>query len=336
MLVVRSAWALCRGVFEEVSSMAQPTIVGQENSRVKSSTSPTEPQAASSPQSAAASKRAKKSRGLTFERRYTAAGSDALGDMTWEGRTSVITNPDGSVVFKMEGAEIPAGWSQLATDIVVSKYFRKAGIHGDKAVGETSVRQVVHRIAHTIRTAGEQAGGYFASKKDADTFEAELVWMLANQYGAFNSPVWFNCGLFHEYGIEGSGGNWAWNEQLQKCEETANAYSRPQCSACFIQSVDDDLMAIYDLAKNEARLFKYGSGTGSNFSHIRGKQEKLSGGGTSSGLMSFLEVLDRAAGATKSGAPLAAPRRWSASTWIIRKSRASSPGRCVKKRRPRH
>ncbi len=141
--------------------MAQSTIVGQENSRVKSpSPSHTEPQTAS-PQTAGASsvspaRRAKKSRGLAFERRYTSASGDALGDMTWEGRTSVITNPDGSVVFKMEGAEIPAGWSQLATDIVVSKYFRKAGIHGDKAVGETSVRQVVHRIAHTIRTAGEQ------------------------------------------------------------------------------------------------------------------------------------------------------------------------------------
>jgi ribonucleoside-diphosphate reductase alpha chain len=279
--------------------MAQSTIVGQENSRVKStSSSHTE---STQPSVSPPSKRAKKTRGLTFERRFSTAGADPLGDMLWEGRTSVITSSDGSVVFKMDGAEIPAGWSQLATDIVVSKYFRKAGLHGDKAQGETSVRQVVHRIAHTIRTAGETAGGYFASKKDADTFEAELVWMLANQYGAFNSPVWFNCGLFHEYGIEGSGGNWAWSEKSQKCEETANAYSRPQCSACFIQAVDDDLMAIYDLAKNEARLFKYGSGTGSNFSHIRGKQEKLSGGGTSSGLMSFLEVLDRAAGATKSG-----------------------------------
>jgi ribonucleoside-diphosphate reductase alpha chain len=287
--------------------MAQSTIVGQENKPVKSARpSQTELPAEAAPVAPAgaesAGKRAhRRSRGLTFERRYTKTHGDALGDMTWEGRTSVITNPDGSVVFKMEGAEIPAGWSQLATDIVVSKYFRKAGLHGDKAVGETSVRQVVHRIAHTIRGAGEQAGGYFASKKDADTFEAELVWMLANQYGAFNSPVWFNCGLHHEYGIEGSGGNWAWSEKAQKCEETSNAYARPQCSACFIQSVDDDLMAIYDLAKNEARLFKYGSGTGSNFSHIRGKQEKLSGGGTSSGLMSFLEVLDRAAGATKSG-----------------------------------
>jgi len=275
--------------------MAQSTIVGQGNVGVK---------AASRTQETTSPKRTpskRPRRGLAIERRYTEEDSEAFADMVWESRESVITNPDGSVVFKMEGAEVPAGWSQLATDIVVSKYFRKAGLHGDKAKGETSVREVVYRIAHTIRTAGEEFGGYFASKKDADTFEAELAWMLANQYGAFNSPVWFNCGLFHEYGIEGSGGNWAWNEEATEVSETANAYERPQCSACFIQSVDDDLMAIYDLVKSEARLFKYGSGTGSNFSRIRGKQEKLSGGGTSSGLMSFLEVLDRAAGATKSG-----------------------------------
>ncbi len=164
--------------------MAQSTIVGQDNNRVKSaSTSQKESAQSSPPPSTSAGKRQKKSRGLSFERRYTSASGDALGDMTWEGRTSVITNPDGSVVFKMDGAEIPAGWSQLATDIVVSKYFRKAGLHGDKAQGETSVKQVVHRIAHTIRNYGEQAGGYFATKKDADTFEAELVWMMANQYG---------------------------------------------------------------------------------------------------------------------------------------------------------
>ncbi|MFZ5889779.1 MAG: vitamin B12-dependent ribonucleotide reductase [Myxococcota bacterium] len=276
--------------------MAQSTIVGQDKTSVKASSRTSETE--SSPKRTP-SKRPK--RGLTVERRYTDASSDPFAGIVWESRQSVITNPDGSVVFKMEGAEVPANWSQLATDIVVSKYFRKAGLHGDKARGEMSVRQVVHRIAHTIRTAGEEFGGYFASKKDADNFEAELSWMMANQYGAFNSPVWFNCGLFHEYGIEGSGGNWAYNEEAGTTTETANAYSRPQCSACFIQSVDDDLMAIYDLVKSEARLFKYGSGTGSNFSRIRGKQEKLSGGGTSSGLMSFLEVLDRAAGATKSG-----------------------------------
>jgi len=274
--------------------MAQSTFVGQKNFDVKETGTPSEP-----PTSKAA--QAKKKKGLTVERRYTQAGEEALASVVWERRQSVITNPDGSVVFKMDGAEIPAEWSQLATDIVVSKYFRKAGLYGDKAQGETSVRQVVRRIAHTIRVAGDDFGGYFAAKKDGDAFEAELTFMLTNQYGAFNSPVWFNCGLFHEYGIEGQGGNWAWAPGTDTVAETANAYSRPQCSACFIQAVSDDLMSIYDLVKSEARLFKYGSGTGSNFSTIRGKQEKLSGGGTSSGLMSFLEVLDRAAGATKSG-----------------------------------
>jgi ribonucleoside-diphosphate reductase alpha chain len=247
--------------------------------------------------------RARTRGGLAFERTFTERGKDPLDHVTWERRSSVITNPDGSVVFKMEGAEVPIGWSQLATDIVVSKYFRKAGLHGKKELGETSVRQVVHRLARTIREAGERFGGYFGSTKEADTFEAELAYLLVNQYGAFNSPVWFNCGLFHRYGIEGSGGNWAWNENggPEDMCETANAYERPQCSACFIQSINDDLMSIYELVKSEARLFKYGSGTGTNFSGLRARQEKLSGGGTSSGLMSFLEVFDRAAGATKSG-----------------------------------
>ncbi len=249
---------------------------------------------------APAQKSAKKrgARGVRVERRLTSPGTDPLDAVVYERRSSTISNPDGSIVFKMEGAEVPASWSQLATDILISKYFRKAGLHGDKDTGETSVRQVVHRLAHTIRTAGSR---YFATKSDADTFEAELSHLLVNQYGAFNSPVWFNLGLWHEYKIPGSGGNWAWEEETATVAETKTAYERPQCSACFIQSAKDDLMSIYDLVKSEARLFKYGSGTGSNFSAIRGKQEKLSGGGTSSGLMSFLEVLDRAAGATKSG-----------------------------------
>jgi ribonucleoside-diphosphate reductase alpha chain len=246
--------------------------------------------------------------GLAFARVLScpgrSAGRGALDEVRWEKRTSVITNPDGSVVFKMEGVEVPAEWSQLATDIVVSKYFRKAGLYGDKNQGETSVQQVVHRIAHTIRDAGERFGGYFASPADADAFEDELAYLLVHQYGAFNSPVWFNCGLWHEYQVRGSGGNWAWQPTAEAPDQIApidNAYARPQCSACFIQSIGDDLMSIYDLVKSEARIFKYGSGTGTNFSAIRGKQEKLSGGGTSSGLMSFLEVFDRAAGSTKSG-----------------------------------
>ena len=244
--------------------------------------------------------------GLAFARHFTARGRSPLDEVHYERRTSIITNPDGSVVFKVEGADVPTDWSQLATDIVVSKYFRKAGLHGDKNQGETGVHQVVHRIAHTIRTAGEHFGGYFASGEDAETFEAELSYLLVHQIGAFNSPVWFNCGMWHEYEIEGSGGTFAWNENSDPGDsdevyEIANAYERPQCSACFIQSVQDDLMSIYELVKSEARLFKYGSGTGTNFSALRGRQEKLSGGGTSSGLMSFLEVFDRAAGATKSG-----------------------------------
>ncbi len=239
--------------------------------------------------------------GLVLERKFTRPGEKALETVAYQLRNSVITGSDGSIVFELKGAEIPESWSQLATDIAVSKYFRKAGIQGDKNKGERSVKQLVHRIAHTIRDFGEKAGGYFANAEDAETFEQELAHLLVTQKAAFNSPVWFNCGLFHEYGIEGSGGNHAWDMQNETLITTRNAYERPQCSACFIQGVEDDLMAIYDLAKAEARLFKYGSGTGSNFSKIRGRQEKLSGGGTSSGLMSFLEVLDRAAGSTKSG-----------------------------------
>ncbi|MFW6085725.1 MAG: adenosylcobalamin-dependent ribonucleoside-diphosphate reductase, partial [Myxococcota bacterium] len=239
--------------------------------------------------------------GLPVERKFTQPGENPLETASYDRRDSVITNPDGSVVFELKGVEIPAGWSQLATDIAVSKYFRKAGLHGDPARGERSARQLVYRVAHTIREAGERFGGYFASGEAAETFEAELSHLLLHQKAAFNSPVWFNCGLWHRYGIEGSGGNYAWEPRTDDIIETQNAYERPQCSACFIQAVDDDLMSIYELVRNEARLFKYGSGTGSNFSAIRGKQEKLSGGGTSSGLMSFLEVFDRAAGATKSG-----------------------------------
>ncbi|MBI1977356.1 MAG: vitamin B12-dependent ribonucleotide reductase [Candidatus Omnitrophica bacterium] len=238
-------------------------------------------------------------RGLHVPRRFTRPGVHSYDELEWGRRTSVITNPDGSVVFKMEDAEIPSSWSQLATDIVVSKYFRKAGV--PKTGSETSVRQVVRRVAHTIRRAGEEFGGYFTTPEDAENFEAELTHLLVNQKVAFNSPVWFNCGLYHEYGISGSGGNWFWNPKTGVCEQTKDSYSQPQCSACFIQSVEDDLMSIFELIKSEARLFKYGSGTGTNFSKLRGKQEKLSGGGTSSGLMSFLEVLDRGAGATKSG-----------------------------------
>lgn len=240
-----------------------------------------------------------KTQGLKLKRLHTKQGQDPLEQVDYEYRKSVITNPDGSVVFQMDKVQVPKTWSQLATDIIVSKYFRKAGV--PETGSETGANQVVHRVAHTIRKAGEQLGGYFASSQDAQVFEDELKYLLITQRGAFNSPVWFNCGLFHEYGIEGSGGNFYWDPKTDSIKTTPNSYEQPQCSACFIQSVDDDLMSLFDLAKAEARLFKFGSGTGTNFSRIRGYQEKLSGGGTSSGLMSFLEVLDRGAGATKSG-----------------------------------
>jgi ribonucleoside-diphosphate reductase alpha chain len=237
-------------------------------------------------------------RNVSIPRRFTRKGINPLDAVTWTKRKSVISEPDGTVVFRMDDAEVPEEWSQLATDVAVSKYFRKAGVPGTGH--EKSVRQLVERVAKTIRGEGERQG-LLPNAEAADTFEAELSYMLVHQIGAFNSPVWFNCGLWHMYGIGGSGGNFAWDEKQGKVIETTDSYSRPQVSACFIQSVGDDLGSIFDLVKNESRVFKYGSGTGTNFSKLRGEMEKLSGGGSSSGLMSFLEVLDRGAGATKSG-----------------------------------
>lgn len=240
--------------------------------------------------------------GLTIERYYTKPNVNPYDTVQYEKRDCVISNPDGSVVFEMRGAEVPASWSQLASDILISKYFRKSGLYCDASRGETSIKQVVERIVGAIVASAETQGNYFEDAKSADTFADELTYMLLHQIGAFNSPVWFNCGL-SRYDIKGQGGNWAWfnDYNIAGVYEVTDAYSRPQCSACFIQSVPDDLMGIYDLAKNEARLFKHGSGTGSNMSKLRSKYEKLSGGGTSSGLMSFLDMLDRVAGSTKSG-----------------------------------
>jgi ribonucleoside-diphosphate reductase alpha chain len=246
---------------------------------------------------------ARRAKGLPVPRRMTAESTTAaqvLEQVEWTRRPAKISGADGEVVFKMDDAEVPADWSQLATDVAVSKYFRKAGVPTGSGA-EESVRQLVRRVAHTLRTAGEEMGGYFATPADAEAFEAELTYMLVHQIGAFNSPVWFNCGLWHEYGVKGSGGNYAVDLATGKAYLTEDAYTRPQVSACFIQSCSDDLDSIFNLVHDEARVFKYGSGSGTNFSRLRGKMERLSGGGTSSGLMSFLEVLDKAAGATKSG-----------------------------------
>jgi ribonucleoside-diphosphate reductase alpha chain len=250
------------------------------------------------------------------KRYFTKEGRNPLDALVWEKRLVRIENQDGSLVFAGHG-EVPEHFSQLATDIAVYKYFRKAGINGDKTQGETSFRQVVERVVGKIAQWGWN-NKYFDEMEEVETFVAELAFLLANQYGAFNSPVWFNCGL-DLVGVKGTSQSWVYSpptsgenvtfrsaENLSKEREggftfVSDAYSRPQCSACFIQSVSDDLGGIYDLAKQEALLFKYGSGTGTNFSRIRGKQEKLSGGGTSSGLLSFLKVFDTVAGSTKSG-----------------------------------
>ncbi|HLG42122.1 MAG TPA: vitamin B12-dependent ribonucleotide reductase, partial [Planctomycetota bacterium] len=245
------------------------------------------------------SKASLRSKGLSFERVFTRPGVRPLDDVSWEKRVSRIVNPDGSVVFEMRDLEVPKTWSQLATDILASKYVRKAGVPGTGR--EVSARQVVIRVSRTLRNHGESEG-YFASAEDAQTFEDELTFMLIHQFGAFNSPVWFNCGLAQEYGITGNTvHNFYWDEKQGKIVEAPDSYTRPQLSACFIQSVGDDLLGISDLVGREMKLFKFGSGTGTNFSNIRGEGEKLSSGGTSSGVMSFLEIYDKAAGAIKSG-----------------------------------
>lgn len=199
----------------------------------------------------------------------------------------------------MKNVEAPEGWSQLAVEIAASKYFRKVGV--PKTKSEVSIRQLVDRVVHAIVSSGLKQKKYFSSKKDADLFANELKYILLSQRGAFNSPVWFNAGLWEAYKINSPSEHFAWNEQKKSIQATKNAYERPQCSACFIQSVDDSIESIFDLAKTEAKLFKYGSGSGSNFSRLRSKYETTSSGGHSSGLLSFLEVLDKGAGAIKSG-----------------------------------
>jgi len=255
---------------------------------------------------------------MKITRRFTKSGVDVFSTVKWDKRTSRIMHTDGSVVFEMKDAEIPADWSQLATDIVVSKYFRKAGIPvldeaGKPVIGEDgkpktgpekSVKQVVHRLAGCWTHWGKQYG-YFNSDEDAQAFYDELAYMLITQMAAPNSPQWFNTGLNFAYGLTGpSQGHWHVNPASGQLEQTKDAYTHPQPHACFIQGVDDDLVndgGIMDLWTREARLFKYGSGTGTNFSKVRGENEALSGGGKSSGLMSFLKIGDRAAGAIKSG-----------------------------------
>jgi len=245
-------------------------------------------------------------KGLVFSRKFTKEGVNPFDMFKYDYRTSVIKNPSGEVVFQLDNVEVPEHWSQIATDILAQKYFRKAGVpQPDGSLGrETSIKQVAHRMAHCWRKWGERYN-YFASEKDAQIFYDELVYSILNQSCAPNSPQWFNTGLHEAYGITGKPqGHYYVDPKDQQLKKSTSAYERPQPHACFILSVEDDLVnegGIMDLWVREARIFKYGSGVGTNFSNIRAAGEKLSGGGTSSGLMSFLRVGDRAAGAIKSG-----------------------------------
>jgi len=271
---------------------------------------------------------------MRIERRYTKTGQSPYSSLAFRLATSEIRNPDGSIVFKLDNIEVPETWSQVASDVLAQKYFRKAGVPAhlkkveendvpswlwrsvpdeaalaalpeDQRFGsEISSKQVFDRLAGCWTYWGWK-GGYFSSEEDAQAFYDELRFMLANQMVAPNSPQWFNTGLHWAYGIDGPGqGHFYVDYKTGKLTKSKSAYEHPQPHACFIQGVEDDLVnegGIMDLWVREARLFKYGSGTGSNFSKLRGEGEKLSGGGRSSGLMSFLKIGDRAAGAIKSG-----------------------------------
>lgn len=247
-----------------------------------------------------------KGNGLTIERYYTREGVSPFDEFEYELRASIIRNPAGDTVFEMKNVEVPKQWSQVATDILAQKYLRKTGVpQEDGSTGhETSIKQVAHRMADCWRQWGE-THNYFASENDAQIFYEELAYMILGQHAAPNSPQWFNTGLYTSYGIEGKPqGHHYVNPETEELEQSDSAYKRPQPHACFILSAEDDLVnkgGIMDLWVREARIFKYGSGVGSNFSNIRGENETLSGGGQSSGLMSFLKIGDQAAGAIKSG-----------------------------------
>ena len=271
---------------------------------------------------------------MKIERKFTTEAGGAYGDIAFTLTTSEIRNPDGKVVFRNEAVEVPAGWSQVASDVLAQKYFRKAGVPArlkrvkekgvpeflwrhvpdeaaladlpkeQRMVGETSAKQVFDRLAGAWTYWGWK-GGYFTTEADARAYFDEMRFMLANQMAAPNSPQWFNTGLHWAYGVDGPAqGHYYVDHKTGALTKSDSAYEHPQPHACFIQSVSDDLVnegGIMDLWVREARLFKYGSGTGTNFSSLRGEGEKLSGGGKSSGLMGFLKIGDRAAGAIKSG-----------------------------------
>jgi ribonucleoside-diphosphate reductase alpha chain len=225
-------------------------------------------------------------------------GRTPFDTVRWELRSAAIKDESGHALFEQNNCEVPANWSQLATNVVVSKYF-----YGDPRntnEREKSVRQLIHRVTRTISDWGLQ-DGYFDTPEDGERFYRDLTWLCLHQHGAFNSPVWFNVGLHAQYGVSGAKCNWRWNPETQSTEQPENPYEYPQGSACFIQAVEDNMEDIMRLACSEAMLFKFGSGTGTDLSTIRSHREKLSGGGTPSGPLSFMRVYDSIAGVVKSG-----------------------------------
>jgi len=244
-------------------------------------------------------KSAAPAKGLTFQRVFSTEGVNPFDQVEWDKRKASITDDKGKVIFEQNNIEIPKNWSMLATNVVASKYF-----YGDpnKSEREFSIRQLVHRVSRTIADWGIK-DGYFKTKADAEVFYSELTYLCLNQFGAFNSPVWFNCGLYQEYGIgkESGTGNFYYDPATKSVKQASTQYEYPQCSACFIQSVDDTMESIMELARSEAMLFKFGSGTGSDLSTIRSSREIMSGGGKPSGPLSFLRVYDAIASVVKSG-----------------------------------
>ena len=243
--------------------------------------------------------------GLTLQRTFSSEGEPALDSVEWGRRDAAIKNHTGESIFEQTDVEFPTAWSQLAANVVASKYF-----YGDLSAGngspadgkrEYSLKQLVHRVTRTITDWGRD-GGYFAGDADAEMFYDELTWLCVNQVGAFNSPVWFNVGLHHQYGVRDSGGKtiWGWDPATDTIQ-SVDPYERPQASACFIIAVGDSIDDIWKLMEESARLFKFGSGVGADWSTLRSTREKLSGGGIPSGPVSFMKVQDATGGTIKIG-----------------------------------
>jgi ribonucleoside-diphosphate reductase alpha chain len=236
-------------------------------------------------------------RGMRVARFFSSDGKSPFDEVEWDRRVAVIKDEKGKTIFEQNNCEVPKFWSQLATNVVASKYF-----YGENGTAEReySARQLIHRVTRTIADWGIR-DGYFATRADGERFYDELTWLCLFQYGAFNSPVWFNVGLYHQYGVVGQGTNFRWDPKTRTAVKTTVSYEFPQASACFIQSVDDTMESIMELARSEAMLFKFGSGTGTDLSTLRSSKEKLSGGGRPSGPVSFMRVYDAIASVVKSG-----------------------------------